>query len=62
MEEEDFGRCQGSKVEGFLWNLSNMWPLRQKRSEPLAVFTQIAVHQPFIIRSNGLACRSNATS
>ena len=24
MEEEDVGRCKGSKVDGFLWNLSNM--------------------------------------
>jgi len=24
MEEEDVGRCEGSKVDGFLWNLSNM--------------------------------------
>ena len=24
MEEEDVGRCEGSKVDGFLWNLSNI--------------------------------------
>ena len=24
MEEEDVGRCEGSRVDGFLWNLSNM--------------------------------------
>ena len=24
MEEEDVGRCEGGKVDGLLWNLSNM--------------------------------------
>ena len=36
-----------------------MWPLRQKRSERLAVFTRIAVHQPFIaVRTDWHAVRT----
>ena len=36
--------------------------LTRKRSERLAVLKRIAVHKPFISRSNGLAYRSNASS
>ena len=37
MEEEDVGRCKGSKVDSFLWNLSNMSGLNKLRaSEPVS--------------------------
>ena len=40
-------------------NSSHLWPLRQKRSERLAVFTRIAVHQPFIaVRTDWHAVRT----